>query len=154
MITALPPLWWREQVKGCFRSWRGCWWVHTSSCWDSQLHPALPSCAQLFPVAPSSFQLPDQATNLQGPHLARTLTTSRPLQNHPFFSKGQRPTKERERERGCSHSNCIEQENSCAIYENRKRERGVLSLHVEKCSSVIQKNEVFDCWQAQVSLLS
>lgn len=53
------------------------------------------------------------------------------------------------RERECSHSEFIEQENSYAIYENRKGEGGVLSLLEEKCASVAQKNGVFDCCQAR-----
>lgn len=82
-------------------------------------------------------------------------STARHLQSHPSLGLRQRPerARERKREEG-SHSNFIEHENSYAIYENWKREGGVLSLHVEKCSSVIQKNEVFDCCQAQVSFLS
>lgn len=39
-----------------------------------------------LPAGPSSFQLPGRAARLQSPHPARPLTTSRPLQNHPFLS--------------------------------------------------------------------
>ena len=39
-----------------------------------------------LPAGPSSFQLPGRAARLQSPHPARSLTTFRPLQNHPFLS--------------------------------------------------------------------
>lgn len=145
MISALPPSGQREQVRGCFGNQRGCCVAEDVSL---LLRPSVglaPSSCQAEWPSCGAHTLPVSA-HLQAP--------SKPAlsQFRPEASKSKR-----ERERGreeSSHSNFIEQENSYAIYENRKREGGVLSLHVEKCSSVIQKNEVFDCCQAQVSFLS
>lgn len=112
------------------------------------LQARLSSWAQLLAAA-------HRAAKWQGLHLASVCPPLSPSTHH-FFSIGQRQERVswRGKREADSHSDCIEQGHSSALYANRKGEGGVLSLHVEKCSSVIQRKEVFDGCQTQVSLLS